>query len=331
MVNSADKHGDPAVLVLGQVARDLVLAVHRLPHGGGSATAQQRTEILGGKGANQAVALAQLGAAAAVVGVVGSDAAGDVLLGQAQADGVDVAWVARRDATATALLVDLVVSDGTRRLIEHVPPGTLLTPGDVRAAVDAVRATDVLVLQLQQPADALLTALDLVGDRAVVVSDGSTTDDTLRACLLQRADVLRADEAEAADLVGHPLPDLDATVDAARRLVDAGPRVVSLASGPAGNVVAWDGGCVLVPLVELPPGLRDAAREGQTGPSEPTGAGDSFTVALALAVAAGKPGEQAAREASAAAALTAARLGGRPALRPRLVEAAAELAEVNRW
>ncbi|MCC5784738.1 carbohydrate kinase, partial [Kocuria sp. CCUG 69068] len=119
------------VVVVGQVGRDLVLTVAELPAEGGSADVLERQELLGGKGANQAVACRQLGAEVALVGVVGTDSAGTEVLAQAAADGIDVGAVVRRAGAPTALLVDLVGPRGVRRLLEDVDAGMLLDAGDV--------------------------------------------------------------------------------------------------------------------------------------------------------------------------------------------------------
>ena len=100
------------VVVLGQIARDLVLAVAEVPAAGGSADVTVRRELLGGKGANIAVGLAQLGARVAVIGVVGDDAVGGSLLQQCERDGLDVDAVVRRSDTESALMVDVVTADG---------------------------------------------------------------------------------------------------------------------------------------------------------------------------------------------------------------------------
>lgn len=101
----------PAVVV-GQVGRDLVLEIDRLPRGGRSATVHRRRELLGGKGANQAVAMVQLGCPTALLGVLGDDAAGDLALAQAVADGLWISGIVRRRDVQTALLVDLVELGG---------------------------------------------------------------------------------------------------------------------------------------------------------------------------------------------------------------------------
>lgn len=91
------------VVVIGQIARDLVLRTDGPPAAGDSVTILRRKELLGGKGANQAVGLAQLGVPVALIGVVGDDHAGASVLQQAQRDGIDISGVTRRGTTALLL------------------------------------------------------------------------------------------------------------------------------------------------------------------------------------------------------------------------------------
>ena len=219
------------VVVVGQVARDLVLRVPALPDAGGSTPVEERQELLGGKGANQAVGLAQLGLPVALVGVVGADAAGAAVLEQAGRDGITTAAVRRRGTTA--LLVDVVEGSVTRRLLEHVPPESLLTVDDVRAAAEVLRRADTVLLQVQQPGPALAEAARLAPSGARVVLDGGTDDPDVRRALLGRAQVVRADAAEAAQLTGAPVSTVDEARDAARRLLPQGPDVVAAHRRPA--------------------------------------------------------------------------------------------------
>ena len=309
------------VVVVGQIGRDLVLRVPALPDPGGSVTAGERREMLGGKGANQAVALRQLGVPVALVGVVGTDAAGAAVLDQARADGIDVGPVVRRRGP-TALLLDLVEDGGRRRLVESVPEEMLLTADDVAASEERIRGCRVLSLQLQQPGVAVRAALERAPATGLVVADGAPGDEPTRTALLARADVLRADRTEVALLLGRRPDGVEELREAAVELLTAGPRLVSLDAGEAGNLVAWrsgpapgraDGltevdprwadGDVLVPLIG--------------GPAvDPTGAGDASVAALAAALLGRAAPEAAAWAAAAAAALTVGHAGGRPALTP---------------
>ncbi|CCG05084.1 PfkB family carbohydrate kinase [Blastococcus saxobsidens] len=310
------------VVVLGQIGRDLVLRVAELPAAGGSVAASERRELLGGKGANQAVALAQLGVPVVLVGVVGDDAPGRDVLAQAAADGIDVSGVVARPGTPTALLLDLVEDGGRRRLVEDVPPGALLTPADVAAAGGTVAGCQVLSLQLQQPGAAVRAALERASRTALVVADGAPEDEATRDAVLGRADVIRADAAEIELLVGRRLSGPDDARDAAAQLLSAGPRMVALAVGEPGDLVAWRAG----------PAPGAAAGAGEVDPAwadgevlvprlggstvDPTGAGDAWVAGLVAALRGRGGPEEAAWLGAAAAASTVAHAGGRPSLDP---------------
>lgn len=297
---------DSGILVIGQLARDLVLAVDALPEGGGSAVVTERREVLGGKGANQAVGLRQLGQRVALLAVAGDDPAGDDALAQARADGIDVAGVVRRGTTA--LLVDVVEASGTRRLLEDVPESSLLTEADV-AAASAFDGADTVCLQLQQPADALLTAAESTRDRgARLVVDGDASGDS-RDRLLALADVVRMDAVEAELMTGAAVASRADARRAAAVVLDAGAALAAVAVPGEGDLVAWREGAGSAPH----PGAEFVPHRDEHV-VDPTGAGDAFLAGLVTALRRGDPPDAAARFASAAAGATVARLGGRPDL-----------------
>jgi ribokinase len=316
------------VVVLGQVGRDLVLRTAALPEAGGSATVTERRELLGGKGANQAVALTQFGVPVALVGVVGDDHPGAEALAQVAADGIDVSAVVRRRGAATALLVDLVEDGGVRRLLEDVPDAVLLTPDDVAAAVGQLAAAQVVSLQLQQPGAAVVAALERVPEGALVVVDGAPEDHATRDAVLARADVVRADAAEARLLTGRDLSGVEEAREAAAELLTAGPRLVALSVGQQGDLVCWRAGPrlgVAAEELEVDPAWADGdvlvpLLGGE--PIDPTGGGDVYVATLTATLLGGAAPEDAAWAASAATGLTVGHAGGRPELTPdRLREA----------
>jgi ribokinase len=290
------------VVVFGQLARDLVLVIDDVPGAGQSAPVRQRLEILGGKGANQAVALAQLGTPSALVAVAGDDAVGSGLLRQAKDDGIDVSATVRRARTRTGLIVDVIDGTGRWRYLEQLPPPVLLTPDDVLGAVPLLADAQWASIQLQQPPEAVLTAARaarLAG--CTVVLDGAPEGGQHRDELLANAAVVRADARETRLLAGTAIEDLDDARRAAAEIMRHGPHVVALAVGDAGNYFAWRGGDVLLPLSPVP--LVDT-----------TGAGDALTAALIAGLRAGYAPERVARLAVAAAAATVGHPGGRPRL-----------------
>jgi ribokinase len=261
------------VVVAGQLARDLVLRVGRMPGTGEAADVALRREVLGGKGANQAVALAQLGAPVALVAVAGGDDVGDHLVAQAARDGIDVTGVARRDGEPSALIVEVLEAGGGWRYLQHIPPGTLLTPADVRKADALFEGAAAVLVQLQQPPRAALAAARRGRDAgALVVLDGVPAEED-RAALLDAADVLRADEQETRLLTGVS-PDDHAGVLAAAGKID-GLRLMALGVA-GGNLFVWPEGHLLLPLGDEP--VVDT-----------TGAGDALTAALTVSHPGGRP------------------------------------------
>lgn len=284
----------PSVVVVGQAARDLVLVVDALPEAGRSTDVRQRLEVLGGKGANQAVALAQLGQDVALVAVLGDDAAGDDALAQARSDRIDVRAVVRRGRTA--LLVDVVETGGVRRLLEDVPEPSLLREQDVDAAAGLLAGARTVSLQAQQPARVLRRAAAHARDGARLVLDGAPEDTDDGRALLASVDVLRLDAHEAALVAGEPVTE----VDQVRRSGERGPALVAVGLPDGGNLVVWADGHLRVPP--------------SPDPVDPTGGGDSFTAALVAALDGGADPARAGRVAARAAASTVAHAGGRPRL-----------------
>ncbi|MEV0429044.1 PfkB family carbohydrate kinase [Micromonospora sp. NPDC050495] len=296
-------------IVVGQVARDLVLLVDEVPGPSGAVPVRRRRELLGGKGANQAVGLAQLGARVGLLGVVGEDEVADRLLGQARSDGIDVAPVLRRAGTPSALIVDVVDAGARWRYLEDIPEATLLSEADVVGAAAMLRAARAVVVQLQQPLPAALAAARCARDAGrLVVLDGAPADPAGGAELFALADVLRADAREAGRMVGVPPADADAGLRAGRELRARGPALVVVEVVGQGNAVVWPDGAVFLPLTD-------------TATVDSTGAGDAFVAALTAGLLRGEPYPRAARYAVAAAGATVGHPGGRPALTPAAIDA----------
>ncbi|WP_326948249.1 PfkB family carbohydrate kinase [Amycolatopsis sp. NBC_01307] len=304
------------VVVVGQVARDLVVEVPDAPDAGSSAEVQHRQEVLGGKGANQAVALSQLGTSVSLVGVVGEDLVGDALRARARADRIGTTHVVRRRGAETALIVDVVDEHGRRRYLEHIPAATLVTETDVAAAAAPISAACSLIVQLQQPAPAALLAARLAHTAGTrVVLDGAPEDPDLTDELLALSDVVRAGAHETETLTGQPVADLETAVRAAAELRRRGPSLVVLEVSGQGTLFAGPDGTWFVPDVE-------------TDVVDTTGAGDALVATLTAALTRRRPLETAACLAVAAAAATTEHAGGRPRLsRPALDRLRPEHAE----
>jgi ribokinase len=287
------------VAVVGQVARDLVVRLPELPGKGSSVAVRERRELLGGKGANIAVGLAQLGSTVSLLGVVGDDEVGERLVRQAQADGIDTVAVVRRPDTDTGLIIDLVTDNGGWRYLEDLPAAVQLTVADVQAAESALASARCVVVQLQQPSDAALAAARSA--TGLVVLEGAPADDERRAPLLAAADVLRMDHHEAELVSGRQFDDADGALAVAHDLLDRGPSLVALSVDEVGNVFVWADGELVLPLT------GDVA-------VDTTGGGDALTAGLVHALLDGRGPVEAAKLGVAAAGATVGHAGGRPDL-----------------
>ncbi|BBZ42090.1 PfkB family carbohydrate kinase [Mycobacterium conspicuum] len=288
-----------SVVVIGQIGRDLVLRTDGPPASGESTKILRRDELLGGKGANQAVGLTQLGVPVALLGVVGDDIAGTMVLQQAKADGINTEGVVRRGTTA--LLIDIVGWGSERVLLEHVPQSSLVQVADLDRSAALLEAADTVSIQLQQPPATALAAASRARQQKVrVVADGAPPAD-IQAELLASVNVLRADAAEAALIAGADVTTVEQAESLGRTLLARGPELVALAVPGVGDLLVWGEDSQLFEFSAVQV-------------VDPTGAGDAFTAGLIAALRDGDGPREAGRRAAAAASSTVQRLGGRPNL-----------------
>ncbi|MFD9498066.1 ribokinase [Streptomyces sp. NPDC060035] len=278
------------LLVVGSANADLVIGVDRRPAPGETVLGSDLAVHPGGKGANQAVAAARLGARTALLARVGDDAHGRLLLESQQAAGVDTGGVLVGGAPTGVALITVDPS-GDNSIVVSPGANARLTPQDIRAAAALFGAARVVSVQLEIPLETVAeTARALAPGTRLVLNPSPPAplpEDVLTAC-----DPLVVNEHEARYILGILGDDTAgaAPEDWARTLLTHGPRSVVVTLGAAGALVADSrtGDCVRVPSPEV-----DAV--------DTTGAGDAFTAALAWRLGLG--------EELAAAAAFAVRVG----------------------
>ncbi len=285
------------VTVVGSLNEDVLVGVTRLPGRGETVIGRDARLAPGGKGANQAAAAGRLGDGVVMVGRVGDDPAGERQVEALTAVGVDVRAVRRTPGVPTGSAT-IPVEDGSGENLIVVVPGAnaALGPGDVTGP--AVRAADVLLLQLEVPVGAVLAAAGAAGG-TVVLNPAPAAP--LPPDLLARVDVLVPNEHELAELAGVAPAERAAgeLVELARGLA---ARAVVVTLGARGALVVPSEGPV---LLQAPPAVE---------PVDTTGAGDCFCGALAQALAGGAGLSDAVRVAVTAAALSTTGRGARGAL-----------------
>ena len=286
---SADAAGG-RVLVVGSLNADLVVRTARLPGPGQTVAGSELRVLPGGKCANQAAAAALLGADVALIGAVGADSHGDLLLAAAADRGVDVSGV-RRALVPTGTAVITVDDQGENTIIVSPGANGSLAPDDVPDA--AIAAARVVVLALEVPMATVTEVARRAAEAGATVVLNPSPWAPIPAELLTAVDVLVLNEHELAALLPGIEPGRWPEARAALTAAGVGACVVTL--GAAGAMVLA-GEPVVVPPVPV--------RAIDT-----TGCGDAFTGALAGALARGEPLEAAARAGARAGAFAATRVG----------------------
>lgn len=297
------------IAVVGSLNMDLVWRVQRLPLAGETMLASAFSHVPGGKGANQAVAAARMGARVTLAGRVGHDAFGASLRAGLAADDIDLQHLQVSDGQLTGVAGIQVDDEGRNCIVVAPGANAALTPADIDAAAASLRAADALLCQLEVP---LVTVAHAI---AVCAADGVRTllnpspVQALPADLLARVTGLVLNEVEAASLCGMSVVDVATALRAARSLRAMGPQLLVLTMGRQGVCVAQEKSAVHLPAISVTA-------------VDTTAAGDTFAGAFAVYWAEGAGALEAAQQAQYAAALAVTRPGAQPSI-PWRVEAQA--------
>jgi ribokinase len=249
----------------------------------------------GGKGANQAVAAARLGAGVRMAGCVGDDDFGRQLLAALRAEGVDADAVRTVTSVPTGLAL-IAVDDAGENLIV-VAPGANHQVGPADVAKTATDDGGILVISAEIPAPAIEQALAQPGPCILNLAPAPENAAELVAAAGEHLDWLVVNESEAAAVLGRPVRGLASAKRAAADLVAAGPRHAVVTAGAHGAALAG------------PDGAPQTIEAFRVEAVDSVGAGDTFVGALAVALAAGIPAAEAVRAAAAAGATAATRHG----------------------
>jgi len=296
------------IAVVGGANWDFLARGSSLPTPGGTVRGHAFQEAPGGKGANQAVAAARLGARVAFVGRIGADARGDEIVARLRKEGIDTEYVVRDSMAATDVAVIQVGGDGEKQILTAPGANDRLCVADVTAARTRLEHAAVLLVQLEPPIDVVEASVRIAHDAGTRVVLDPAPARPLPDSLLRRVYLIRPNSDEASVITGVAVRDRATAHEAARALLDRGVGAAAIQAGTDGDLMVWsrDGDERQCWLPHIPVDAVDA-----------TGAGDAFAAALAVMIANDRPFEEAGPFASAAAALTTTKLGAQAALPTR--------------
>ncbi len=265
----------PKVCVVGSANVDQVARAPRLPAAGETVIGSGYAVGFGGKGSNQAVMAARLGADVTMVARLGRDALGESTLQNFREQGIRTEFVSLDDRLPSGV-AQIWVSDSTgQNSIVCVPGANLaLTPADIRRAEGAIAASAVVVCQNENPLECNLEAFQIAKRAGVRTIYNPAPAADIPDELLWLTDILVPNETEAAFLTGLPTDTDDNAAEAAHALRSRGPRAVILTLGSRGALVLDDAGLTQI-----------AAQPVQA--IDTTGAGDAFVGSLAYYLARG--------------------------------------------
>ena len=294
----------PVVVVVGGVNTDMVVQTPHLPRPGETVGGGSFLTTPGGKGANQAVAAARLGAAVRFIGKVGADPFGEAARENLRRYGIDTAGLACDPREPSGVALIFVDAAGENAIAVAPGANMALTADEVASQEGLLAGADVVVGQCEVPAEATLAAFRLAHDRGIRTVLNAAPGMPLSAAWSAVVDTLVVNEGEAALVGGAAGLTAESPAGWAAGLQRLGYAQVILTVGVQGAWVATADGTRHVPAWGV-------------DTIDTTGAGDGFVGGLAVALAEGQALDAAVRFACAVGALATTAMGAQVALPDR--------------
>ncbi len=292
------------ICVFGSLNIDMTIFVPHFNAPGETLTGTGMSIFTGGKGGNQAVACARLGAPVKMIGCLGDDANGGMYYDTLVKEGVDVSGLRRCENITSGIAFIEVVPEGENRIALAVGANGLLTPEVARDSEAAIAECGVYMTQLENPLEAIMEGMRIAHDHGVTVVLDPAPARPLPDQIFGLCDIVTPNETELNILTGMPTDTVDEAVAAARSLIARGAKLVLNKRGAAGVLLVTADECRMIP------GFKVEA-------VDTTAAGDSFNAGLAVGLADGLAIDDAIRLANATGAISTTRLGAQPAMPTR--------------
>jgi ribokinase len=289
------------VVVVGSFNMDLVVKAGRRPQTGETLMGEEFGMFIGGKGSNQAIAAARLGADVTMIGKLGTDLFGDTLMAAHAEEGIHTDYVIRDTEVGTGIASILIDADGDNSIVIVPQANMRLSVEDIERASESIAAADVLLLQLEVPIAASQRAAEIAKSNGATVVLNPAPAQELPDDFLAQVDILTPNEVETESLSGVKVSTATDAERAAKVLLDKGLSAVILTLGERGAVL-------------LTPDLTRQVPAYTVEVVDTTAAGDAFCGALATVLARGDNLVDAVAFANAAGALAVTVLGAAPSM-----------------
>lgn len=295
------------VVVVGSLSQDLVVKAPRRPLKGETLRGTEFGMFAGGKGNNQAMSAARAGADVTMVGRVGADQFGDMLIETLNKNGVDSQFVFRDSEVGTGIAHITVDGEGDNSIVIVQNANLRLCDDDVEKAREAIASSAILLMQLEVSIETCIAAARVArqaGTKVALNPAPAPDDAKLPAALLTQVDIFIPNQTEAEQLTGIAVKDQTGAREAAKALRLSGPTTVIITMGDQGAYLHSDEISELIPTFSV-------------NAIDTTAAGDAFCGALAAALARGEDMRAAVRWGCAAGALATTKMGAEPSLPTR--------------
>lgn len=295
----------PKILVVGSINMDMICTAPKLPNNGETVSGVTFRTAAGGKGANQAVQAARLGADVTMVGKVGADAFGGELISLLKADGIDVSHISVDESASTGV-ADIQIEerdDGAENRILVIPGANgKMTADDVSFLKDEISSCDFVILQNEIPERVNVAVAKIARTAGVPVMLNPAPSRHIPSELAECVDYISPNEHEAYDMTGISPENESDRARALTALLELGAKNALITLGAEGCIFSDGKEIVYCPSVKTGKVI------------DPTAAGDSFIGAFCYATASGMTIEEALRFANVTASITVCGMGAQPSL-----------------